>query len=125
MAHEPVASGFAQFSESDFDRLCWHDCHIWGIAFRVNEPSNCKIYPVFDLVVRSPDVPPVGPAVDFRPLIDGLTSTVAPETWDDVGGPGSVMAFANAGALVVLQKAAVHEEIDLYLRTLREIGAAH
>jgi hypothetical protein len=35
---EPVASRFTQFSESDFDRLSWHDCRIWGIAFRTNEP---------------------------------------------------------------------------------------
>ncbi|MGH7140421.1 MAG: hypothetical protein ACREHD_32200, partial [Pirellulales bacterium] len=34
---------------------------------------DCKVYPVFDLVVRSPDAPPVGLAVDFKPLIDGLT----------------------------------------------------
>jgi hypothetical protein len=99
-----------------------------GEAITITSPLcdptlDCKIYPVFDLVVRSPEAPPVSPAVDFKPLIDGLTSTVAPVTWDDVGGPGSAMSFASSGALVVLQTAAVHEEIDLYLRTLREIGA--
>lgn len=40
MAHEPVARRFTQFSESDFDRPCWRDCHIWGIAFRTNDPSK-------------------------------------------------------------------------------------
>ncbi|HQU44623.1 MAG TPA: hypothetical protein PK867_17530 [Pirellulales bacterium] len=100
-----------------------------GEAIAITPPPcdpmlDCKIYPVFDLVVRSPDAPPAGRAVDFQPLIDGLTSTVAPVTWDDVGGPGCVTSFANAGALVVLQTAAVHEQIDLYLRALREIGAA-
>ncbi|HVX15104.1 MAG TPA: hypothetical protein VHC22_28185 [Pirellulales bacterium] len=29
-----------QFSDSDFDRLSWHDCHIWGISFRSGEPSE-------------------------------------------------------------------------------------
>jgi hypothetical protein len=26
-------------TEEDFDRLCWHDCHIWGMSFRAGEPE--------------------------------------------------------------------------------------
>ncbi|MGH7135079.1 MAG: hypothetical protein ACREHD_05020, partial [Pirellulales bacterium] len=40
MAHEPVASRFTQFSELDFDRLCGHDCHIWGIGFRIDDRAE-------------------------------------------------------------------------------------
>ena len=28
------------YTESDFDRLCWHDCHIWAIELRVGDTSN-------------------------------------------------------------------------------------
>ena len=28
------------YTESDFDRLSWHDCHIWAIELRVGDPSN-------------------------------------------------------------------------------------
>ncbi|HQU42358.1 MAG TPA: hypothetical protein PK867_06075 [Pirellulales bacterium] len=26
--------------ERDFDRVCWHDCHIWGLSFHTGEPQN-------------------------------------------------------------------------------------
>ena len=26
-------------THADFDRLSWHDCHIWAIAFRPGDPS--------------------------------------------------------------------------------------
>ena len=28
------------YTESDFDRLSWHDCHIWAIELRVGDPNN-------------------------------------------------------------------------------------
>jgi hypothetical protein len=34
-------------------------------------------------------------AADFQSLIDLITSTVAPTTWDEVGGPGSIGPFAG------------------------------
>jgi hypothetical protein len=27
-------------TEADFERLSWHDCHIWGLAFRVGDPDE-------------------------------------------------------------------------------------
>ena len=36
-----------------------------------------------------------GPQADFDSLIDLITSTVAPTTWDAVGGPGSIAPFAT------------------------------
>ena len=27
-------------TEADFERLSWHDCHIWGLEFRVGEPDE-------------------------------------------------------------------------------------
>jgi hypothetical protein len=28
------------YTESDFDRLSWHDCHIWAVELRVGDPEN-------------------------------------------------------------------------------------
>lgn len=84
---------------------------------------TCKVYPVFDLVVRPADAPHSEPAVDFASLIQAVTSNIAPTTWDGVGGPGAIQEFANAGALVVSQTTEIHEEIAGYLRALREVSA--
>jgi len=27
-------------TDADFERLSWHDCHIWGLEFRVGEPHE-------------------------------------------------------------------------------------
>lgn len=28
------------YTETDFDRLSFHDCHIWGVEFRVGDPDT-------------------------------------------------------------------------------------
>jgi hypothetical protein len=81
-----------------------------------------KVYPVFDLVVRPPGAPANRPALDFRSLIEDITSSIAPTTWDEVGGPGAIQGFTNAGAVVVSQTTQVHEEIADFLKALREVG---
>jgi hypothetical protein len=58
-----------------------------------------------------------GTEPDYDSLIDLITSTIMPTTWDSVGGPGSIMP-AN-GTLVISQTQAVHEEIENLLANLR------
>jgi hypothetical protein len=85
------------------------------------------VYPVADLVL-----PPDAPAdyatdrsgaswADFDSLIDLITSSVQPTTWDEVGGPGSVAPFENNMTLVISQTEEGHEEIAKVLRTLRSV----
>lgn len=50
-------------------------------------------------------------------LIELIMSTISPESWDKVGGPGSVRTFR--GALVIRQTQAIHETIDGLLSRLR------
>ncbi|HJT35441.1 MAG TPA: hypothetical protein VJ783_25670, partial [Pirellulales bacterium] len=83
-----------------------------------------KVYPVFDLVVRSGEGGGERSALDYRKLIQLIQSTVAPDSWQDVGGPGAMESFANFGALVVSQTTEVHEEIAQHLRALRDAAAA-
>lgn len=51
-------------------------------------------------------------------LIDAITSCVAPASWDDVGGPGSIQV--GRGTLDVRQSFAVHQQVAQLLADLRE-----
>jgi len=67
---------------------------------------------------------PCAPTVDFDSLIDLITTTVAPETWNDVGGRGSIAPHEESLGLVVLQTPVVHEELESLLQKLRENAKA-
>ena len=93
------------------------------------EDAECqmetKIYPIGDLVLppgaagQSPD----DQQADFDSLIDLLSTTVMPQSWDSVGGAGSISPYENGSALaiVVNQTQEVHEEIEDVLAKLRKI----
>jgi hypothetical protein len=51
-------------------------------------------------------------------LIELITATVKPDTWDDVGGPGAIDAYN--GLFVVSQTAKVHEQVEQVLDMLRK-----
>ncbi|MGD9722219.1 MAG: hypothetical protein AB7O59_11750 [Pirellulales bacterium] len=61
-----------------------------------------------------------GAQADFDSLIELITTTVKPQTWDEVGGPGSVSEFSNNLSLVISQTQDVHEEIVDLLEQLRK-----
>ena len=58
---------------------------------------------------------------DFETLINLIESTVAPNSWDDVGGHGSLKSFAGNLSLVITQTQDVHEEIVDLLTQLRRL----
>ena len=55
-------------------------------------------------------------------LIETLTATIEPESWDEVGGRGSIGTLG--GLLVIQQTPNVHIKIRRLLTALREKGAA-
>lgn len=83
-----------------------------------------KVYPVFDLVARPADAPASRPGVDFQTFIASIQTNIAPDTWQDVGGPGTIEPFINSGALVISQTTGVHQEIAEFLKALRAAAAA-
>lgn len=92
-----------------------------GIVVTTREQADnelrTRVYLARDLVATS--------AVDVggenaTPLIDAITGTVATQTWDDLGGPGTIEYFANAGVLIVSQTREVHDEIEGLLAMLRK-----
>jgi hypothetical protein len=68
---------------------------------------------------------------DFDTLIQAITWTIKPQTWDEVGGPGSILEVPVASSLVISATYDVHDEVLQLLRALRaakrvsEAGAAH
>jgi general secretion pathway protein D len=62
-----------------------------------------------------------GSQADFDALIDLITTTIAPNSWDTVGGPGSVAPFETNLTLVVSQTQEVHEQIADLLQQLRRL----
>jgi len=71
------------------------------------------VYPVGDLVMKQ------GRA-DFDSLIDLVTSSVKPSTWDEVGGPGSIAPVESNLSLVVSQTHEVQDEVAALLAKLRQ-----
>lgn len=62
-----------------------------------------------------------GVMADFEPLIELIQTTIAPDTWDAVGGPGAVSEFQNNLSLVISQTQEVHEQIADLLDQLRRL----
>lgn len=87
-------------------------------------------YAVADLIMPFPnpvtvkptnEVKPLPQAVaDYQPLIELITSTIAPESWRENGGECSVTTFPNNLSLVVLQTEKGHAEIAKLFKQLRE-----
>ena len=88
------------------------------------ERMTTRVYDVADLpAFRDKDGKTVP---DYEGLSNTLRSTVAPTTWDDAGGRGSIKPFNNGGvqAVVVLQTQRVHERIVDVLANLRKVRKA-
>ena len=68
-----------------------------------------RTYPVGDLIEGN----------DYDSLIEAITNTVAPKTWDEVGGAGSIVNVTSSKSLVISQTRDVHDEVLQLLRSLR------
>ncbi len=81
-----------------------------------------KTYNVADLVacLDDRDVP----WDDYDTLLDTIHSTVSPNSWDEVGGPGGIVgaSFGTARLLVVNQTYEVHCKLAELLKGIREIA---
>lgn len=80
-----------------------------------------RTYPVLDLVdltVTSNNGSRTTVA-DYDSLIEVITTTLDLDSWDDVGGPGSIAEFPNAGALVISQTRENHLDVATLLSSLR------
>lgn len=62
-----------------------------------------------------------GVAADFDSLIQLITTTIAPTTWDEVGGSGAIEEFRTNLSLVISQTEDVHDQIRDLLEQLRRL----
>jgi general secretion pathway protein D len=62
-----------------------------------------------------------GTQADFDSLIDLITKTIKPQSWDEVGGTGSIQPFDTNLSIVVSQTQEVHEELVDLLGQLRRM----
>jgi hypothetical protein len=87
------------------------------------------LYPVRDLVEIGDDslIEPLGARCDFDSLTNVIQSTIAPDSWDEVGGPSSIEVLLPVPTIVILQMQHVHEQISellVQLRAARNLEAA-
>jgi beta-lactamase regulating signal transducer with metallopeptidase domain len=91
-----------------------------------------KVYAVAELVIPPPSIfresasdPDNSLAMaakpDFETLINLITSTVSPTTWEEVGGSGRIRSMPTNLSLVVKQTRKVHEEIGDLLYQMRKL----
>ncbi|MEX2560737.1 MAG: hypothetical protein WD403_12525 [Pirellulales bacterium] len=81
---------------------------------------EARVYPVADLVRPPDDWPLVEPSPDFDGLIMLIVCSIEPTQWEGSGPINDVQGFDNCGALVILQTADVHDQIEKLLMALRE-----
>ncbi len=89
-----------------------------------------RLYDISDLVPNRAYTNPWGFAAsgrDFDSLIDLIQSTIEPQTWDVVGGPGAMDAYElnNSAVLVVSQTLPIHEQIARLLAGLLRVDQRH
>lgn len=90
------------------------------------ENLTSRVYPVADLldVVRISAYEGGGLELDYASLIETITTTIEPDSWSDVGGPGSIREFENSRSLVISQRRDLHQRVAALLTTLRQAKGA-
>jgi hypothetical protein len=78
-----------------------------------------KLYPVRDLVTLDGHLPAKFAHLVSDELLELVTTTIAPESWADVGGPGSIELVANQWALAVAQTDDVHARLTQQMQRIR------
>ena len=78
--------------------------------------------PDAEVITRTSGEEPVFQA-DYDSIIETITSTIACHSWDEVGGPGSIVPMEPTLDLIVSQTAAVHKQIEALLARLRKRAA--
>jgi hypothetical protein len=92
-----------------------------------NSRLETQVYRIDDLIYSPPAVKNKDTTglfaqkpykVNYDALIDLISGTIQPQTWDQVGGPASICPYR--GTLVISQTADVHQEIQKLLKDLRQ-----
>jgi hypothetical protein len=87
-----------------------------------SEELVTRVYPVGDLVACRDEHDAIWD--DYDTLIDVITGTVKPTSWEDVGAPGAIRGstLGTAKVLTVTQTQEIHAEVAGLLAKIREIA---
>jgi len=77
-------------------------------------------FPVLDLLSLSAEADSAEISDKLDELIDSVSRTIEPHTWNSVGGPGAIGDFLQRGALVVSNTQAIQIEVAELLAKLRK-----
>jgi hypothetical protein len=105
-------------SQLNLDWVVRHGELLITTAIKVSESLDTRVYPVADLVVVA-----LGEkrwSVHHELLIELIQALAEPNSWDQVGGVGSIVFFPGSQCLVVNQTRHVHQEVTGLLTALRE-----
>lgn len=85
------------------------------------EHMYIRVYPVADLAeyYRLPAKEGGTVEMDFDTMIDLITSTVEPDSWQDVGGPGAINGHESSRTLIVSTRRDIHHKIAAMINTIR------
>ncbi len=83
-----------------------------------------RTYPVGDLVPETPveSIPGGGrgkPRTGYETLVEAITSTIYPQSWQELGGAASIVPVPVSRSLVISQTRDAHDEVLELLRSLR------
>jgi general secretion pathway protein D len=62
-----------------------------------------------------------GASADFDSLMDLIQSTIAPDSWEQLGGPGTMQQYFANLSLVISTTSDIHDQIADLLESLREL----
>lgn len=87
---------------------------------RARGELSVRLYPVADLLEPAgPGDSPHSPDDVADALWEQITSEIAPDSWDQVGGQGGVRYLKSAKSFAIRQTANVHDEITYHFSKLR------
>src|SRR6267378_4360789 len=91
-------------TETDFDRLSWHDCHLWAIRFDVGDPDedDCTSDLVLDLDFIVEWLRPSADRFAFRVapatlIFQGVTDPHVEINWTKTGFQGALHPVSIGG----------------------------
>ncbi len=108
-------------NEFDLVAFCHNEAICISVPVHVEGQLEVVVYPVADLIEWQRYKYASERAIpSARNLIEGIASTITPNSWDEVGGPGSLHFDRDSLSLVVSQTQPVQKTVEHYLAALRE-----
>jgi hypothetical protein len=106
--------------EHELNYIIDHEVLLITTDAKAKETVTLAIYPVADLVGDAGQSPEELEQA-CRGLIESITTTIAPTTWNESGGTGSIDTAPFAKALVIAQTREAHKELGDLLTTMRNL----